>query len=419
MAPSAQIISTSFLQAFQELRANRLRTFLSLLGITIGIFSIIAVLTVLDSLEGSIRQSVSSLGSDVLYINRKPWMGENGEYKWWEYLQRQPMTLAELHSIEQNVNGVRYASICYIKRDITLKASNAQLDGVILNAVSNNFDKIQNVEVMNGRYLSASELEGGSNSVVIGGDISEGLFGAREAVGNDLHFMGRSFRVVGVLKKSGQNMAGFNFDDAIIISYSTANALFDTHSLGWSNDPVILVKAMPNIAPDELKDEVTGNLRSLRRVRPGGRNNFAVNQLSQVSETLTTMFSGIRKVGWAISIFSLIVGTFGIANIMFVTVKERTKIIGLKKAIGARRAVILSEFLVESVTLCLIGGMIGIILVLIMSLILTYGFDFAVTLSFQNFFLGMLVSVIVGVLSGYLPALRASRLNPVVAIRST
>ena len=419
MSQSAQIISTSLRQAFQELRANRLRTFLSLLGITIGIFSIIAVLTVLDSLESNIRESVSTLGSDVLYVNRRPWMAEDGEYKWWEYLQRKPMSMTELRNIEHNVPGIRYASICYTKGNQSLKYAEGEVDGVAVYAVSNYFDKIQNVEVVNGRYLSSSELDGGGNSIVIGHEVYTNLFGTKEAVGRDIKAFGRSFRVIGVMKKSGQNMAGFDFDEAIIMSYTTATALFDTHSLSWGNDPIILIKSEPGVNIDELKDEVIGSLRTNRRVRPGGKNNFAVNQLSQVSETLSAMFASINVVGWIIAGFSLVVGAFGVANIMFVTVRERTKIIGLKKAIGARRVIILSEFLVEAVILCIIGGLVGILLVFLLSLVLTYGVDFKVMLSFKNLFIGVSVSALVGILSGFVPALKASKLDPVVAIRST
>src|SRR5215217_3440129 len=236
MAQTAHIISTSLKQALQELRANRLRTFLSLLGITIGIVSIIAVLTVLDSLESNIRKSVSSLGSDVLYVNRKPWMGENGEYKWWEYLQRKPMGLNELRYIENNVAGVKFATICYSKNNLVLKHNDAELDEVSAYAVTPYFDKIQNVEVVNGRYLSSSELEGAGNSIVIGSDVNKELFGTSDAVGKDIKMMGRSFRVVGVMKKSGQNMAGFDFDEAFIMSYYAAASMFDTHVLNWSND---------------------------------------------------------------------------------------------------------------------------------------------------------------------------------------
>jgi putative ABC transport system permease protein len=419
MAQTAHILSTSLKQAFLELRANKLRTFLSLLGITIGIFSIIAVLTVLDSLENNIRKSVSSLGSDVLYINRKPWMGENGEYKWWEYLQRKPMTLKELRYIEHDVPGIQYATICYTKNSLVLKHDDAELSSITCYAVTNFFDKIQNVEMVAGRYLSSSELEGAGNSIVIGHDVNKELFGSREAVGKDIKMMGRSFRVVGVMKKAGQNMAGFDFDEGVILSYYTASAMFDTKALNWNNDPVILAKVSEGVSADEVKDELTGALRTLRRVKPGKGNDFAINQLSQVSDTLSAMFATINGIGLFIAFFSLLVGSFGVANIMFVTVKERTKIIGLKKAIGARRIIILSEFLIEAVVLCLIGGLIGILLVFLLGLALTYAADFEVMLSFKNVFIGVFISAIVGTVAGFIPALRASRLDPVVAIRTT
>ena len=419
MSQTAQILRTSLRQAFQELRANRLRTFLSLTGITIGIFSIIAVFTVVDSLSNNIQQSVSTLGSDVLYIDRKPWTREDGEFKWWEYLQRKPMSLTELNGIEHNVPGIRYASICYVKRNLDVKTADAEVGEISAYAVTNYFDKIQNVEVSNGRYLSTSELEGSSNSVLIGHDVYDALFGTRDAVGKEIKIYGRTFRVVGMLKKSGQNMAGFNFDEAVVMSYQTASSMFDVHSTNWGNDPLILVKAAPGVNIDELRDEVTGYLRTERRVRPGGKNNFSINQLSQISETIGKLFDSIGVIAGMIGGFALVVGTFGIANIMFVTVKERTKIIGLKKAIGAKRSVILAEFLVEAIVLCIIGGLIGIILVMLLGLVLTHAFGFPVTLSLSNFIWGVSISAFVGTISGFIPAFRASRLNPVVAIRST
>jgi putative ABC transport system permease protein len=419
MAISRQIIITSIVQAFGELKANRLRTTLSLTGIAIGIFCIVAVLTVLNSMEAKIQQNVSSLGSDVLYINRKPWMAENGEYKWWEYLQRRPISINELRYIQQTVPGISVATICFPKGNLTVKTGDQELKGVVVYAVAPHFDKIQNVEIGEGRYLSAAELETGSNNVVIGHEIYESLFGTKEAVGNTVHLGGRAFHIAGVMKKEGQNMAGFNFDNAIIISFATATTLFDTQSLDWSNDPIMMLKAAKGVSVDDLKDEVTGTLRTLRKVRPGARDNFSVNQLSQVSATLGTMFAAINKIGGAIGTFSLLVGAFGIANIMFVTVRERTKVIGLKKAIGARRAVILTEFLIEAITLSLIGGTIGIALVFLLGLALTYGADFPVAMTLKNVVFGFSVSAIVGTIAGIIPAITASRLDPVVAIRST
>jgi len=412
-----QILGTSIVQAFQELRANKLRTFLSLLGITIGIFCIIAVFTVLDSMKSNIREKVATLGSDVLYIGRWPWMDEGGEYKWWEYWRRPGMMPGEVKAIESQVPDVAFSTLCLNTRNMTLKHDDIDLSSITGYAVMNNFDRIQNIEIATGRYLNANELDGGSNSVVLGDEVYNGLFpGNINAIGKSITFLGRQFVVVGIMKRVGENMAGFDFDNSVIFPYYMAASLVDVRSLNY--DPLLAVKAAKGKNVDEVKYEVEGVLRRMRKVRPGQRDDFAINQLSQVSEKLDAVFGTIDIIAWVIGGFSLLVGAFGIANIMFVTVKERTKIIGLKKAIGARQSSILWEFLLEAIVLCLIGGAIGIIIVLALSLVLTYAADFAVTLSLNNFFIGIFVSIIVGVLAGIIPAWSASRLDPVVAIRS-
>lgn len=419
MGWSRQIFTTSISQALGELKANRLRTALSLSGIAIGIFCIVAVLTVLNSMEQQIQTNVSSLGTNVLYIGRKPWMPEEGVYKWWEYLQRRPLSLQELRLIERNVPGVDVATMSYVQAGLKLKSGNTELEGALLYAVTPGFDKIQNVEVKDGRYLNNPELESGSNNVVIGSEVKETLFGNRDALGQTIQLGGRAFHIVGVFNKEGQNQAGFNFDNALVMSYATAASLYDTHSMNWSNDPVIMVRAKAQTSIEDLKDEVRGLLRSERRVRPGAKDDFSINQLAQVAATLESMFATINIIGSIIGGFSLLVGAFGIANIMFVTVRERTKVIGLKKAIGARKNIILTEFLIEAVTLCLIGGIIGILLVFFMGLGLTYVADFPVSLGLRYIVIGLVVSAVVGIVSGAVPALKAARLDPVVAIRST
>lgn len=417
MTNARQIISTSVVQAFHELRANKLRTFLSLLGITIGIFCIIAVLTVLDSMKTNIRKEMSSLGNDVLYVGRWPWMDEGGEYKWWEFWRRPSMTLTELRAVEHDVKDVDIATLCFTSRSLSIKHLDEELEGIAGYAVTTNFDKIQNIEIAQGRYLSNAELEGGSNAVVLGDEVYKGLFpGSTNALGKTVSFKGRQFIVVGIMKKVGQNMAGFDFDNGIIFAYNAAASFTDVRSL--NNDPILIIKAAPGISIDEVKYEVEGVLRRVRKVKPGQGNDFALNQLSQISERIEMVFVTINLIGYIIGGFALVVGGFGIANIMFVTVKERTKHIGLKKAIGAPPASILMEFLIEAVTLCIAGGIIGIIVVLALSLVMTYGFDFPITLSFKNFSVGVGISAFVGVLAGFIPARSASRLDPVVAIRS-
>jgi len=417
MANTRQIITTSVTQALQELRVNKLRTFLSLLGITIGIFCIIAVLTVLDSMKNNIRTEMASLGSDVLYVNRWPWMDEGGEYKWWEYWRRPSMTSTEVKAVEDQVPDASFATLCFPLTNLTIKHADLDISGITGYGVMNDFDKIQNIEIANGRYLSASELDGGSNDVVLGAEVYNSLFPTGiNALGTGVTFFGKKFNVIGVMKKVGKNMAGFDFDNAIIFPYYSVGSYVDTRSFNY--DPLMIIKARNGVNVDELKYEVEGVLRRVRKVRPGQANDFAINQLSQVSERIDAVFVTIDVIAIVIGGFSLIVGAFGIANIMFVTVKERTKIIGLKKAIGARSRSILMEFLVEAITLCIMGGLIGIVIVLLLSLALTYGADFTVTLSLKNFLLGIGISAAVGVLAGFIPARAASRLDPVVAIRS-
>jgi putative ABC transport system permease protein len=417
MGHTTQIISTSITQALIELRANKLRTFLSLLGITIGIFCIIAVFTVLNSLEKNLQTSMATLGSDVLYINRWPWMGdESGEYKWWEFWRRPSMSPTELKAVEK-VNDVDFATLAFSSRNFTLKRNDQELSNITGYAVTPHFDKIQNIEIESGRYLTVSELEGGSNTIVIGTEVYKELFpGNVDALGKTISFFGKSFIVVGVMKPSGQNMAGFNFDESIVYPFQVAASVMDVRSL--NHDPVLMIKARNGANLTDIRYEVEGVLRRVRKVKPGESNNFAINQLSQVSAQMDILFGLINVIGSVIGGFSLIVGAFGIANIMFVTVKERTKVIGLKKAIGAKRSSILAEFLLEAITLCLAGGLIGILLVLILSVIVTYAADFEIILSIKNFLLGIGISGLVGVLAGFIPARAASRLDPVVAIRS-
>ncbi len=417
MPQQRQLITTSIIQAFAELRVNKLRTFLSLLGITIGIFCIIAVLTVIDSMKHNIQQEMASLGSDVLYVGRWPWMDEGGEYKWWEYWRRPSMTPREVQRIKEQVPEAEIVTLCLGIGGFTVKHLDQELSNIRGYAVTNDFDKIQNIDIAAGRYLTASEIDGGNFNVVMGNVVYENLFpGGTEAIGSNIAFGGKRFNVVGVMQKAGQNMAGFDFDNALIYPYYAAAAMVDVQSLNY--DPSIIIKAKDGKSLEDLKYEVEGVLRQERKVRPGAGNNFAINQLSQVTERLDILFGTINIVGWVIAGFSLLVGGFGIANIMFVTVKERTKIIGLKKAIGARPSSILTEFLIEAITLCLIGGLIGIVTVVVLAVLVTNLADFPIALSPKNFFIGVSISALVGVLAGYIPARSASRLDPVVAIRS-
>lgn len=415
MPAFAHILSNSIGQAFSEIRSNKLRSALSLLGITIGIFCIVAVLTVLDSMQTNIRKEVATLGSDVLYIGRWPWTDDAGTYKWWEYMNRPSMTLDELRTVQEGVPAVGSAALVLNTGIPQLHRDAQTIEGASAYAVTAGFDRLQNIEVQEGRYLTTGELDGGVAVAVIGRGIYEALFpGNTSALDAVLPFGGRRYRIVGIMKKVGSNAAGFDFDNAVIYPYLSAN--LDLRSLNY--DPLLIVRAREGASVPDMEAEVEGALRKVRKIAPGSPANFAINQLSQISEKLDSMFVVINGIGWLIGGFSLLVGLFGIANIMFVTVQERTRFIGLKKAIGAKSIEILTEFLTEAVVLCLIGGLVGLLLVWVLALVMSKAADFPVGLSAKNILIGTGVSTLVGLVAGFIPARRAARLNPVVAIRS-
>lgn len=412
------IVITSIVQALQELRANKLRTSLSLLGITIGIFCIIAVRSAFDSAQHQIQKNVDALGSDVLYVGRWPWPGmEEGEFKWWEYWRRPSLTNAEVTAINAEMRAMCIATLSLPVPNVTVKHDEQELSSLHAYAVNVDFDKVQNIELAQGRYLGDGELEGGNNVVVLGSDVCDGLFSKGVSpLGKSITALGRKYTVVGVMKKVGQGMTDFDFDNGILVPYYSITSVVDVRALEYN--PRLIVKAYNPANVMEVKDEITGIIRRQHKLKPEQASDFTVNQLSGISKLLNEMFDRINIVGLFIGMFSLLVGAFGIANIMFVTVKERTKIIGLKKAVGARRSSILTEFLLEAIVLCLMGGLIGILIVLGLSVLISHLADMEVVLSFKNFIIGILVSAVTGILSGYIPARRASKMDPVVAIRA-
>jgi len=409
--------------ALAELRTNKLRTFLSLLGVTIGVFCIISVLTVFDSLENNIQSSMQTLGSNVLYIGKFPWIPEeSGDYPMWKYKARPVCTYDEMMAIQKQVNSASYTTICYSDESEILKFQNNETKGVGIFAVTYDFNKLQSIDINDGRYFSLSEMQGTqSNGMVIGATVADELFGPSiSPVGKYIDVFGRPFQVIGVMKKQGKTMTGFNFDGGIVISYNYLSSFrkIDNNIGNGFTDPMLMVKARKGYSLDELKYEITSVLRASRKLRPKEQNTFSFNQLDGIQKSIKSIFGNINIFGAIIGFFSLVVGSFGIANIMFVSVKERTTYIGVKKAIGARKITILSEFLIESVILCLLGGLIGIIFVMLLSKLLSGPMGFPIELSLFNFFLGLGISVMVGILAGYIPARRAANLNPVVAIRS-
>jgi len=415
MIATIKILWSSLKMAVQELRMNKLRTFLSLLGITIGIFCIIAVFTATNSLESNIRKGLEALGSDVIFIQKWPWDG-GPDMPWWKFVNRPQPEYKELRYMTEKTHTVQFAAFAFSSGNKRIDYKSESMEGVEFLPVTEDYIKIQSLKIIGGRYFAGKENDG-ANVAILGGNIWDGLFGSPEAaLGKVIRVAGRPVRVIGVLKKKGSGMDAINYDNTVMVPYAFGKTVVDERLYG---DPFITVKAKPGISVKEMKDDLTGVMRAIRRLRPTEEDNFSLNEITSASGNLESIFVKINIGGIIIAMFALIVGGFGIANIMFVTVKERTNIIGLKKAIGARKKVILMEFLLEAIMLCLVGGGLGLLLVYMITLVLNMFDVFPVALTMKNIIIGLSVSTVVGVIAGFIPAWSASKLDPVVAIRST
>lgn len=409
-----RLILESFQFALSALIVNKVRTVLSLLGITIGIFSIIAVFSVFDSLEKAIRDDISSLGDNVLFIQKWPWAMGGSDYPWWKYWQRPETNLRELAELQRRSNAAEaFTFMVSVSRNIS--AGNITIKNSGINAVSHDYDRVMSMDIGSGRYFTPLESQSGRNVIIIGADVAETLFPGADPIGRSVKVFGRRMDVIGVLAKTGDNIFGGSEDNSAFITINFARNVIDLRSTGTT----ILAKVKPNVSNEELKDELTGIMRSLRKLKPAAEDNFAINEMDIINRGFDQFFGVIAIVGWIIGGFSLLVGGFGIANIMFVSVKERTSQIGIQKSLGAKNYFVLLQFLFEAVFLSVLGGIVGLLIVLVIALIITSTTSFTMILSLQNILLGIFVSAFIGLLSGFIPAWSASRLDPVEAMRSS
>ncbi len=407
-----KLVRESFIFAFQSIIVNKVRTLLSLLGITIGIFSVISVLTIFDSMEIAIRKNIEQIGDNVLFIQKWPWsMG--GEYPWWKYFKRPEPTISDMNEIKKRSQAAQ-ATALMINIERTVEYKNNRIEDVAITAVSHDFANALPLDLSEGRYFTQLESKSGRNVAIIGSTISEKLFSDVQTIGKQIKIFGGKLDVIGIMKKEGDDMFGNSSDNQVIIPVNFARNYIDIRDIGTT----IIVKAKPNISNDELSDELVGIMRSVRRLKPKVEDDFAINETDIITRGFEEFFGVIAIVGWIVGGFSLLVGGFGIANIMFVSVKERTSQIGIQMSLGAKKFFILFQFLFEAVFLSLFGGIIGLLIIYLLVL-LSQNFPFTLLLTFMNIVIGISVSVTIGLIAGIIPSYIASRLDPVEAMRST
>ena len=413
-----RLIKESFVFSFKSLIANPIRTVLSLLGVTIGIFTIIAVLSTVDSLERSIKDNLSFLGTDNLRVEKWPWDFTNPGYEWWKFWKRPEPIYREYEFLRDNLSSAESVEILSSRGGVNVKYLNNSSSIDNLNGIVYENRFFNDWEFVSGSFFTQNETLTGANAAIIGHKIMKDLFKTPEnAIGKQLKIKGRSFTIIGVQKEQGEAFGGGDsFDRQMSIPFNSFKKIYKVGKKG--SNAVIRVKGISDDDPGlvNLEYELKGLLRAKRGLKPIEDDDFAINRPEYLASFVSTIFSTISIAGWVIGSFSILVGGFGIANIMFVSVKERVPIIGLQKSLGAKKYFILMQFLFESSFLSVFGGLCGIFFVFLLTLPDIGSFDLVISL--KNVIIGVSISSLIGILAGFFPALFASNLDPVEAIRS-
>jgi putative ABC transport system permease protein len=388
---------------------------LSLLGVTIGIFSIIAVLAAVDSLKNEINDSISSLDNSTIIIMRFNF--GPSDVPRWKSEQFPDVSYEEYQYIKRNVPNTKAVSFTLNVPRTAIKYEENSISNVDVGAITHEYYDIESLQIAEGRFFNEAESNSGTPVIVLGDEIAKTLFSFSSPLGKKIRLYGRKFTVIGVLKKEGSGLFGESKDTTVLLPVNMARKIFGDNNK--STFPQIIVKPEKGIDNEGYIADLTQKIRMARGLKPDDINDFFINQLKGFKDVIDDITGTMNGIGWVISGFSLLVGGFGIANIMFVSVKERTNLIGIQKSLGAKNKFILFQFLFEAVILSIIGGLIGLILVFVVSVMASsFSGDFNFVLSPWNMFLGTAISAVIGLISGIIPAISASKLDPVEAIRT-
>jgi len=411
-----KMFKESFLFAVNSVSVNKLRTFLSLFGITIGIVSIISVFTVFDWMENGIKTSIESLGDNTIYVAKWPWTPDP-DIKWWDMMRWPAPSIDDYEAILKKSPSAQ--AVCFtVGSGETIKyRSNAVIDRYIM-AATHDFEKVRSFEIEKGRYFTESESASGKPVAILGIEMAKKLFNDLNPLGKEITVAGYKAEVIGVFKKEGKGgISDSGMDETLLVPVN-----FSRKFINFRNpflDSNVMIRGNEGASVEQLSDEITMILRSARKINPGEVSNFSINQASQITKTLEPVFKGINIAGWIIGGFSILVGGFGIANIMFVSVRERTSIIGIQMALGAKRRYILLQFLIESMLLSIAGGILGLIIVFLGTLLVNYFYGLDMFLTTGNIVLAITISGTIGIIAGFAPASAAAKMNPVEAIGYT
>ena len=410
---SRRLFVESFIQAWQALVTNRLRTLLSLLGVMIGIFMITAVFAVSDSLEENLKGIFSSVRSDVLFVEKMPWTFSSG-YPWWKYAVRRDPTLEDAEMLADRLPSARTVAF-QTGSMTTIEKGSSSFAGARMGAVTLEYLDVMELDIAEGRFFSPREVQAGVPVVLIGREIADRLFPNGNALDQTCTVEGRTARIIGVLAEEGTSIVGRGSDDLALIPVTFGQQLVNFSGVKTS----ILIRALEGVDLEVLKGELIAAYRPLRRLHPREDNDFAVNEVEMLTAFIDVIFGQVEYGVWFIGVFAILIGCFSVANIMFVSVKERTPLIGVQKALGAKRSFVLAQFLTEAVALCIIGALLALFAVGLLVVSVNLLSD-GMSLVFgpERFLLGLGIAVVSGVISGLAPALQAARMDPVEAMRA-